>query len=438
MFNNLNSVGAMTTRARKGAPHQTYNAYRNGGAAGKTGVGTGAYQGYRTQTQRPHAQAQHPKTSNAQNFRTNSRTGTQNTRANVRTGTQNTRAKISSPYAQASNRQVKRSGAQQANTRMARSKSTASSHLQATANQNVHYSNVRTPNSRAKISNAQAQQQPRYVSRRLGDIQKQERTERMRKQNKAAKLRVVIVAIVFVLFVGGGIALYLSPAFEIENVKIEGAEHLTEEEMIALAAVPSDTTLLRVNTSQIQKNCERDAWIESISVRKDFPNTLTLVVTEREIAAVVEVPSENSYSTRLWAISSDDMWLMPIPDKDSEAGQAISQQIYDDVENVMRIVDVPYSVVAEIGTYCTDSNIDNAISIVSSMTTELKDEVTKVSATDSDSTTLTLSNGVEVSFGTSDNLREKERIVLELLEEHEGSISYINVRSVNNPTWRSL
>lgn len=132
------------------------------------------------------------------------------------------------------------------------------------------------------------------------------------------------------------------------------------------------------------------------------------------------------------------MWLMPIPDKNSEAAKNINQQIYADVEGVMHVVDVSPSVSPEIGSYCSDDPVNNAIDVVALMTTDLKNQVKNVKATDANSTNLFLNTGVEIAVGTSENLREKERVAQELLSKYEGKISYINVRNPNNPTWRSI
>lgn len=70
------------------------------------------------------------------------------------------------------------------------------------------------------------------------------------------------------------------------------------------------------------------------------------------------------------------------------------------------------------------------------MTTELAGQVKSVAAASSDSTTLTLQNGIEIAFGDSKDIRDKERVCLQLMKEHEGKISYINVRVVNKPVWR--
>lgn len=129
---------------------------------------------------------------------------------------------------------------------------------------------------------------------------------------------------------------------------------------------------------------------------------------------------------------------MPVPDKNSDAAKNINQQIYVDLEGVMHIVDVSPSVSPEIGAYCSDDAVNNAIDVVAAMTTDLKNEVKNVKATDPNSTNLILKNGVEIAVGTADNLREKERVCKELIEKYSGRISYINVRNPSNPTWRTI
>ncbi|MBQ3106653.1 MAG: cell division protein FtsQ/DivIB, partial [Eggerthellaceae bacterium] len=127
-----------------------------------------------------------------------------------------------------------------------------------------------------------------------------------------------------------------------------------------------------------------------------------------------------------------------IPDRESEIGQMISPQIYESADAVLHITDVPYGIVPEMGTYCADANVNNALAIVAGMTTSLADQVVIVSATDAESTKLTLENGVEIAFGEAEHIREKERVCLEIMEQNPGTVAYINVRVVDRPTWRSL
>ncbi len=252
-----------------------------------------------------------------------------------------------------------------------------------------------------------------------------------------AKL-LAIVVILALLAAIAYFALARSGAFRIERIDAQGVEHLTASEMTALVSVSEGTSLLDVDIAGIRSRLLQDAWIQDVAISRVFPDTLQIVVTEREIEAVVEIQTGSDGSVSEWAIASDGMWLMSIPDRDSEAGQATSSQVYEDADAALRIVDVPYGVSPEIGAYNTDENVANAIAIVSGMTTELADRVVTVSASDLESTTLTLDNGVEIAFGTATDIRAKERICLELLEQHADSIAYINVRNVDRPTYRAL
>lgn len=300
-----------------------------------------------------------------------------------------------------------------------------------------------TPTARTKRPSTARVAKPAQVSSvRLGDLDRvhrqASRREAARQPRSAAFKAIIAVIVVAVLGVGTYAGLYFSPVFTIEEVTVTGADHLTSEEMAVLAAVPQGTTLLNVDAGAIEDSVVRDSWVADVEVRRLFPSTLEIVVTERAIAAVVDVVADNAKTTQHWAIASDGMWLMEIPDQDSELGQSISPQIYEDAANVLHIKDVPFGLTPEVGTYCTDDNVNNALAILDGLSTDLADQVKTVSATDAASTQLTLDNGIEIAFGTADDIRDKERICLKIMEEHPGKVAYINVRVVDRPTWRAV
>ncbi|WP_370514569.1 cell division protein FtsQ/DivIB, partial [Adlercreutzia sp. ZJ305] len=281
------------------------------------------------------------------------------------------------------------------------------------------------------------------TSVRIGDMDRLERdharAERTKRAAQASKRPLIIVGVIAAIVLALAVAWFAlarTSAFAIENVEVTGADHLTTNEVSQLVSIPQGTTLLSVDVDAIKSSLERDSWVESVSVSREFPSTLKVAVTERQVAAVVEVPVGSTQTIQNWAIASDGMWLMAIPSQDSEVGRTLSPKIYEDAESVLRITGVPYGLAPEIGAYCTDDNVNNALSIVDGMTTELADQVKKVTATDPASTLLTLENGVEIAFGTADDIREKERVVLAIMEENP-TVVYINVRVVDRPTWRA-
>ncbi len=272
----------------------------------------------------------------------------------------------------------------------------------------------------------------------MRDIDRASRAERVRASYHRHLVKLGVILGVVAILAAGAAVLYFSDVFSIDEVKVEGVEHLTESDLKALVSVPEGETLLRVDTKAIENSLTRDAWVKSVTCNRVFPHTLQIVVTERKIAAIVEIPTSDAKSTQAWAISSDGMWLMAIPDQNTQLGQSLNQRIYEDAQNVLHITDVPYGTTAETGTKCTDGNVNNALAIVSGMTTELAGQVKTVSATDAESTKLTLESGVEIAFGPAQNIRDKERVCLQILNDNPGKVAYINVRVVDRPTWRSL
>lgn len=278
---------------------------------------------------------------------------------------------------------------------------------------------------------------PRVSSVKVGAITQGVHNRRAERRYRAHMAKVASLLSIAAVLVGACIGVYWSGMFAVKQVTVSGVEHLTSSEMTQLANIPSDTTLLRVDTRSIESNILRDAWVADVNVQRVFPDTLNLAVTEREIGATVVVSTSEGESSETWAISEDGLWLCLIPDPESEAAQNISPKIYEDAEKVFCIKDVAYGVVPEVGTVCTDASIVNALDIVTALTTELKDEVKAVSATSTENTTLTLQSNVEIAFGPAEDIRDKERVCLQIMADHPGKVSYINVRVVDSPTFRA-
>lgn len=293
---------------------------------------------------------------------------------------------------------------------------------------------ARSQRSSARSRN-QSEQPLRSVS--VSDVHN---AARYRSKRAARRLPiVVIVGVILVAVLGiAGVVLANSGVFTVRQVTVSGVSHITAEEMTELAAVPEGTTLLNVDANGITSRLTSNPWVQSASVDRVFPDTLNLNVTERTISAVVSVTVDESNTVERWALASDGMWLTELPDQNSAEGQALPASVYEDAANALEITDIPYGSSPEAGKYCNNANVENALSIIDGMTTELANQIKSVSAASSNSTTLTLDNGVEIAFGDSQDIRDKERVCLELLQEHEGKISYINVRVVNKPVWRSL
>ena len=278
---------------------------------------------------------------------------------------------------------------------------------------------------------------PGVGSARMNDVQDGRAARMQSRYNRYVRRIIVAAGAIFACVVLYAV-LYLAGAFPITQVTVNGAEHMTNEEVAAAAAVPAYSTLLRVDTAGITSRLENEAWVESAGVSVMPPGTLRIDIRERSIKAIVQVSAKDGAALEDWAIASDGVWLMKVPARTSDEGAKVSEAVYKDAEAVLRITGVPYGVTPTVGAFCTDANVNNALDIISGLSENLSSQVKTVEASGTETTTLTLENGVQIAFGDAEDVREKERVALQLMQEHMGEIAYINVRTPTRPTWRSL
>jgi hypothetical protein len=321
--------------------------------------------------------------------------------------------------------------------------------------------------------------------------------------------RILLVIALLVILGATAFLVYQSPAFSVQAVNVEGAQRLSAERLTELAAVPESSTLLRLDAKGIQSRVEADPWIESVEVRRSFPSTVILTVTERQMAAVVDVPASRSGEPSLsWLVSRDGFWLGSFetaavsstvleggffeagnadtegtdaegtdaegeqdPDTDDAAGTQgtgldgdtqsagggqVVEQLQDalvpqsgpsilegvrvsaeEVEQLPRIREVSRSINPEIGKSITDEGVLNALDIASGFSAEMLALVQSISAPDKVRTMIMLTNNVGVAFGAAEDIEAKEKVILSLLAEHEGTLAYINVRVADRATYRA-
>ncbi len=264
--------------------------------------------------------------------------------------------------------------------------------------------------------------EPQPARRRVGDERRALREERARRARRRYTLYVAKIIGAIVLAAGliiGAIALYSSDFTAIEKVQVEGATHLTDEEVTQAAQVPAGSTLLRLDKTTIIANLEAEPWIASATITREFPNKIVLHIEEEEAAAVVKV------GKNWWVISKGCTWL-------SLATKAERKE-YLRVASVDSSVETPVA-----GAATDDSGITAADQLLSEISVDYRDAIKRISADSAAKLSMKLRNGVQVAWGEVEDTEIKEAAVWALLEKYENTISYINVRVATKPTFRTL
>ena len=72
--------------------------------------------------------------------------------------------------------------------------------------------------------------------------------------------------------------------FALANLKIEGSQRLSPEEIAELGGVGTGMNVLNINIAEVQRRIAASEWVESVAVTRVLPDGLTIEINEREPA----------------------------------------------------------------------------------------------------------------------------------------------------------
>lgn len=101
------------------------------------------------------------------------------------------------------------------------------------------------------------------------------------------KIVAIIAGVLAVLLIAGAV-LYMAPVFTVREYKVTGNNIATVEEIQEAAQVPEGANLLHVDTNAAARSVAKVPWVQSVTVDRALPSTLSIEVTEREVVAFVK------------------------------------------------------------------------------------------------------------------------------------------------------
>ncbi len=251
-----------------------------------------------------------------------------------------------------------------------------------------------------------------------------EREHRLSEQRRQTQIRVVGVVIAVLAFVAALVGIYRSPLFSIDRVEVVGTERMSQQEVVRLAAVPADATLIRFPAETVAANVAKDPRVESVVVSRVFPDAMRIRVVERHAIAVVDA------GTTMWLIDSQGFVI-------AEGSGTATGSVPSTTTAVPVIRDVK-GLDLKAGRKTTSEPLLNAVTVLTTISAELRAQVKAVSAPDIDATTLFTADKVEIVFGSATDAGKKDAIVRRILAEQRGKVVSIDVRTTDRPTWRGL
>lgn len=214
--------------------------------------------------------------------------------------------------------------------------------------------------------------------------------------------RRVLVLVALVAAVAGGVWLMLfSSVTSVHDVSVRGVSVLSADEVREQAAVPLDVSLATSDLDAVQARVEALAPVASVEISRDWPDTVTIEVTEREALAVVE-----------W----EGAWR-------GVDGDGVLFRTYPERPEGLPLLDTSAATPAEA--------LGEAATVVDYLPAELLARIASVEVGSIDAISLLLRDGTRINWGSADESAAKLE-VLTLLMQQEGRI--YDVTAPGRPT----
>jgi cell division protein FtsQ len=184
-------------------------------------------------------------------------------------------------------------------------------------------------------------------------------------------------ALVSVVVVGLGLLLYFTPIMAARDIVVVGLGAVTQDEVVAAAAVQPGMPLLQVDTDAVAERVAAIRRVASARVQRQYPSTLRVTVIERVPVVVKDFPD----GPHLFDKDGVDFASAPPP-----AG-------------------VPYLDADNPGP--SDAPTKAALQVMTALRPEVAGQVGRIAAPSVAAITLTLTDGRVVVWGTTDRTEEK-------------------------------
>jgi cell division protein FtsQ len=184
-------------------------------------------------------------------------------------------------------------------------------------------------------------------------------------------------ALVSVIAVGVGLLLYFTPIMSAREMAITGLVTLTQQEVEQAAAVPADTPLLQIDTDTVAERVATIRRVASARVQREYPSTLRITIVERIPLVVKDYPD----GSHLFDRDGVDFATAPPPPG------------------------LPYLDAETPGP--SDLPTKAALEVLTALRPEVAGQVSRIAAPSVAAVTLTLVDGREVIWGTTDRTDEK-------------------------------
>ena len=241
----------------------------------------------------------------------------------------------------------------------------------------------------------------------------------IKKRRRMSGRGVVILLLTIVLL--GGLGFLGYKYIRAEQIIVRGNQKLSSEYIIGLSGIKTGTHVFNVNKDLAKAGVEADPYLTLEGIEYTFPNTITLVVSERQGTACFEFRGAyvvtDSTGFILESCMEKDRPDLPIIEGINVTEFALGAKIRTDDTYKQDIMTTLLETFAQYN---------------------MTDKIARINLEDVNSITLVLKNGMNANFGQADKIEEKLAWlanILPVLESEGKTGGTIDISSVDMPIY---
>jgi cell division septal protein FtsQ len=102
---------------------------------------------------------------------------------------------------------------------------------------------------------------------------------------------IVLSAVIMVAVVGLGVKL-AARTFTVQNIIVSGNYHLEDHQIIKNSEIREDDSLIELSLQEVKTRFMDNAWIRDVSLRKEFPDTVSILIKEASPKVLLSLKGE--------------------------------------------------------------------------------------------------------------------------------------------------
>lgn len=215
-------------------------------------------------------------------------------------------------------------------------------------------------------------------------------------QRKQKRLRVlfsfVIAITVAIILIGFSLK---SDFFNINKINIKGNLNIPKEKLLHNSAIISGENIFRISTDDAEKNILEIPYAKSVEVKRKLPREIDIEVVEREEKLLVKNIS------MYYVIDEEGFVLNQLDsnDKDLPVVLGLKTDKIDIGDNLFTNLDL-----LEFEYFIKEGESLDLLSIIN-----------RINIDNNENLNIMINNGIDVAFGTLDNVKYKVRLLNEIL-----------------------